>query len=162
MWILPGSDEQVHLGWQVLDQEGKDTVNRFCINSVVVVEDKDEIVRDSGDFIDQSRQNRFDGWRLGGLERPQHSSPDVLRNRLQGSDEVGKKARGVAIPFVQRQPGDRPPATGDPLADQRGLAETGWSGDEGQPAVQALVEARDQAWSEDGMGPGWGCEELGR
>ena len=66
MWILPGGDDQMHLGWQVLDHEGEGTVNRFGINSVVVVEDKDEIIRDVGDLVEQGRQDRF-GRRLGGL-----------------------------------------------------------------------------------------------
>ena len=72
MWILTGGDDQVHLGWQVLEQKGEGLVNRFGINQVVVVQDEDEIVRDGGDFIEQGRQNRF-GWRwLRGLEHSQH------------------------------------------------------------------------------------------
>ena len=62
--ILTGGDDQVHLRRQVLEQKGEGSVNRFGINHVVVVKDEDEIVRDSGDFIEQGRQNRF-GRRLG-------------------------------------------------------------------------------------------------
>jgi len=60
MWILTGGDDQVHLGWQVLEQKGEGMVNRFGINHVVVVKNEDEIVRDGGDFIEQGCQNRFD------------------------------------------------------------------------------------------------------
>jgi hypothetical protein len=52
----------VHLWWQVLEQKGEGMVNRFGLNNVVVVKDEGEIVRDGGDFIEQSCQNRF-GWR---------------------------------------------------------------------------------------------------
>ena len=52
----------MHLCWQVLEQKGEGMVNRFGVNNVVVVKDEDEIVRYSGDFIEEGRQNRF-GWR---------------------------------------------------------------------------------------------------
>ena len=69
MWILTGGNDQVHLWRQVLEQKGEGIVNRFGINHMVVVQDKDEMVRDGGDFIEQGCQNRF-GWRLlWGLER---------------------------------------------------------------------------------------------
>ena len=102
---------------------------------MVVVQDKDEIVRDGGDFIEQGCQNRFDGRRLRGLEHTQHPFSNIRRNRLQSSDEVRQKAGGVVIPFVQRQPGDRSLATGNPFADQRGFAKAGGGRDEGQLAA---------------------------
>jgi hypothetical protein len=45
----------------MLEQKGESFVNRFGINHMVVVQDKDEIIRDSGDFIEQGYQNRFGG-----------------------------------------------------------------------------------------------------
>ena len=102
MWILTGGDDQVHLGWQVLEQKCEGMVNRFGINHVVVVKNEDEIVRDGGDFIEQGCQNRF-GWRwLRGLKRAQHPLSNIRRNPfdfappagtsqgkcLQSSDEV--------------------------------------------------------------------------
>ena len=92
---------------------------------MVVVKNEEKIVRDGGDFIEQGGQNRFDGWRLRGLEHPQHPCSDIRRNRLQGSDEVNQKTVGVVIPFIQRQPSNRSLATGDPFADQRGFTKTG-------------------------------------
>ena len=61
--------------------------------------------------------------------------------RLQRRDEVGQKACEVAIPFVQRQPGHANPwfaslATGDPFADQRGLAKAGGCRDEREFAAR--------------------------
>ena len=107
MRILTGGDDQVHLWRQVLEQKGEGFVNRFGIDHMIVVQDKDEIVRDGGDFIEQGCQNRFD-WRwLRGLEHANTPSPILRRNRLQSRDEVSQKACGVVIPFVQRQPGDR-------------------------------------------------------
>ena len=149
MWILTRGDDQVHLGRQVLEQKGEDLVNRFGINHMVVIQDKDEIVRDGGDFIEQGCQNRFGRRWLRGLEHTQHPSPNIRLNRLQSSDEVRQKAGGVVIPFVQRQPGDRSFATGDPFADQRGFAKAGGSRDEGQFTSQTLVQSLDQARTQD-------------
>ena len=128
---------------------------------MVVVQYEDEMVRDGGDFIEQGCQNRFD-WRwLRGLERSQHSCANICRNRLQSSDEVSQKTGGVIIPFIQRQPGDRPPATGDPFADQRGFAKAGGSRDEGQfTAAETLVQPLDQARAETALGRGRGIYSL--
>jgi len=65
----------------------------------------------------------------GGLEHTQYPFSNIRRNRLQSSDEVSQKSCGVVIPFIQRQPGDRSLATGDPFADQRGFAKAGGGGD---------------------------------
>jgi 4-carboxymuconolactone decarboxylase len=40
-----------------LEQEGEDSVNRFGIDNVVVVDDQDEIDRDGRDFIEQRSQS---------------------------------------------------------------------------------------------------------
>ena len=123
---------------------------------MVIVQDQDEMIRDGGDFIEQGCQNRFGGRWLRGLERAQHPFSNIRRNRLQSSDEVSQKAGGVVIPFVQRQPGDRSLATGDPFADQRGFAKAGGGRDEGQFTMQALVQPLDQAGAEDNVRTGVG------
>ena len=57
MWILTGGDNDVHLPGQVLKQESEGLVNRFGFNRVVIIQDKDEMVRDGGNIIEQSCQN---------------------------------------------------------------------------------------------------------
>jgi len=57
VWILAGGDDQVHLWRQVLKQKGDCIIYWFGIKNVIVVKDKDEIVRDGDDFIDQGCQN---------------------------------------------------------------------------------------------------------
>ena len=150
MRVLTGGDDQVHLWRQVLDQEGEGIVDRFGIDNVVVVEDEDEIVRDGGDFVEQGRQDRFGRRGPRGSEDPQHAFSDIRRDRPQSSDEVSQKARGLVVPFVQRQPGGRSPAAGDPFAEERGLAEAGRGGDEDQSVVRTLVQPLDQAGAQDG------------
>ena len=152
-WILAGGDHQMHLRWQVLQQKGEGEVNWPGINDVVVVKDEDETVRDRGDFIEQGRQNRFGRRRLGRLEYTQHPFPNIRVNRLQTSDQVSEKACGVVIPQVQRHPGDRPLATGDPFADKRGFAKARRGRDEGQFPVRTLVQPLDQARTKDDFRP---------
>src|ERR671915_1319014 len=160
MRILTGGDDQVHPWWQMLDQKGEGIVNRSGINNVVVIEDENEIVREGGDFIEQGRQNRFGWWWLRGLEYTQHSFSNVRDNRLQSSDEVSQKACGVVIPFVQRKPGGRPLAPGEPFAEERGFTKSGGGRDEGQFAVQTLVKTLDQAGAEDDSRLRWGGIEF--
>ena len=50
------------LRWQVLEQKGEGFVNWFGIDYVVVVENDDEMIRKSGNFVEQGGQDRF-GWR---------------------------------------------------------------------------------------------------
>ena len=95
------------------------------------------------------------------MECTQHPFSDVRGNGPQSGDEVSQKACGVVIPFVQRQPGGRSLATSKPLADQRGFTEAGGGRDEGQFAVQTLVQPFDQAWAEDDSRPRWGDIEFG-
>ena len=112
--------------------------------------------------ISLSRAVRIDsvGGGCGDWSTPSTPCANSRRNRLQRSDEVGQKACGVVIPFVQRQPGGRPRAAGDPCADQRGFAKAGGGRDEGQFAVQTLVQPLDQAGAEDHVRPRWGDIEF--
>jgi len=65
---------------------------------MVVIKDKDEIVRDGGDLVEQDCQNRLGGGWLRGLEHSHRPCSNIRRNRLQRSDEVHQKACGVVIP----------------------------------------------------------------
>ena len=95
------------------------------------------------------------------MERTQHPFSNVWGNRLlQSSDEVSQKACRVVIPFVQRKPGGRSLATGEPFAKKRGFAKAGGGRDEGQSAVQTLVEPLDQAGTEDNFRLRWGDIEF--
>src|SRR5215207_8899252 len=132
----------------MLQQKGEGIVDRFGIDYVVVVEHENKIVRNGSNLVDQDRQDCFGRQWLWGVEHTRYAFPDI--DRLQSGDEVSHKACRVAVPVIQRKPGGRSPATSDPFAEERGLAKAGGGGDEGQPAVQTLVEAFDQAWARDG------------
>ena len=152
--ILTGGDDQVHLRRQVLEQKGEGMCQPVWHQSRGSRQGPGRNV--SGMVvISLSRAVSIDsvGGGCGDWSTPSTPSPICRRNRLQSSDEVGQKACGVVIPFVQRQPGHRPVATGDPFADQRGFAEAGGGGDEGQFAVQPLVQPLDQAGAKNNLRP---------
>jgi hypothetical protein len=67
--IGASGNHQTHVIWQVIEQKFKGIVNRLGGDEVVVIEDEDKAMWDSRNLVDQGRQNRFNRWRLGRLER---------------------------------------------------------------------------------------------
>jgi hypothetical protein len=65
---------------------------------------------------------------LGRLERCQQLSAYSYPDSLERFAKVGNETRRIVIPFIQQQPGDRPPAARDPFADEGGLIKTGRGG----------------------------------
>ena len=116
---------------------------------------------DSHDFVDQRRQDCLNSGRRGGTEHRQGSFASPWLCLLQRGSQVRPEARRVIVPFVQREPGDGPPAAGGPLAQQRGLAKAGRGGDEREFAVQARVQPLDQARTRDQLGPDGGDIQFG-
>src|SRR5205823_10844388 len=64
-----------------------------------------------------------------------------------------QKPCGVVLPFVQCQPGGRLLDSLDPCTDQRGFPKASGGSDEGQFAVQPLVEPLEQAGAADNVRP---------
>ena len=67
-------------------------------DKVVVVEDKDDSLRESCDLVEYSGQNRLRGRLLGRLEELQHILTQAGVHRLKGGNQVGPKA-GLVIVF---------------------------------------------------------------
>ena len=145
----------------MVEQEGDCLVDRFGVNEMIVVEDEQERVREGGDVVEQGNKDRFDLRWLGGLEGTQRPFPNLWRHCPERGDQVFEEARRVAIGFVEREPGDRTIATGDPFAEQGGFAKARRGGDEGDFVVQAIVETRDESRPGDSPWPGPGDIEFG-
>jgi hypothetical protein len=153
----------------VVEQKGESVVDWLSRDEVIVVEDEDKSLRHGGNLVDQSGQDRVDAWWLGRLECcPGRLSDTGLAEAwdgLQGADQVGPKARRIIVALVEREPGDVRTrlAAGDPLADQRGLAKAGRGRDEGEFALEALIQSLDQARARDPLRvwPGGGDIEFG-
>jgi len=85
----------------VLKQIGDGFVNRFGINHVVVVKDKDKSsVREVISFIKAVKIDSVDGG-IGDWSAANTPVPRFRRNRLQSSYEVSQKACCVFIPFIE-------------------------------------------------------------
>ncbi len=146
----------------MLDQKGQCIVDRLGVNDMIVIKDEDEIFRGGCDLIDQGCQKRLGRWRPGKyLERTHHPFPDIRHNRPQSRDEASQKARGVAIPLVQRQPGGRRPHTATHSPSSVVLPNPA-GGNERQAAMQTLVQTLGQAGAWHGFRPRRGDIELGR
>src|SRR5574341_58400 len=130
MRVLTGSNDQMQLRRQVLDQKVEGFLDRFGINDMEIIKNEDEIVRDGSDFIEQGCQYRFSRRRLRGADHMEQSFAHCGSNRLQSSDKVHEKASRISIPVIQRQPGNRMLATGDPFTDQRRFSKASGSRDE--------------------------------
>ena len=85
--------------------------------------------------------------------RPAYAN--VFLYRLECCNQVCQETRWVVVAAVQCEPGARLPASGNPCAQQRGLAKTGRCGDEGESLspVQPLVQPLDQSRPGDQLGP---------
>jgi hypothetical protein len=134
--VLPGDDHQMQGRRQVLQQKGQGLVHRLAVDGVVVVQRQDQATWQRRELVQHDGQDRIGRRRLRGLQRGQRALAHAGDNRLQRGDQIGKKANGVAVPFVQRQPGDprlwrliqekRGSRQGcEPCADQGGFAGAG-------------------------------------
>ena len=132
----------------MVEQKSKGLVNRLRFDNVVVVEHEHELVRDGGDVIQQRPQRRLDRWRLGRIQQREGILANPRLHRLQCSDEVSPEQRWLIVVLVKRDPCPRPFAgrgSCQPFSQHRRLAETRRRGDQGQLALDPLVQALDQS-----------------
>src|SRR5438034_9643490 len=74
--------------------------------------------------------------------------PDCAQVRiigLQGGKQVREEACWFIVLWFEREPGDRDGTRGQPVGEQRGLAEADRCRNEDQGSLHALLEALDQA-----------------
>jgi hypothetical protein len=128
--VLAGADHQVHLRREVLEQEGHAGPEFGAVDEVVVVQHQVDVVRDGAELVDHRGQDSLDRW-LARLQERKRTGADAWSHRLQGRDHGGPERGGLAVALLQGQPRHRPlRAGGQPLSQQRRLAEAGRSRDE--------------------------------
>ena len=101
-----GSDDQMQLRQQMVEQKGKSVVDRLSRDEVIIVENEGKSFRHRGNLVDRSRQERLDCKWLGGLQGRDDRLADVLVDSLCGRDEIGQEVGWIIIALIQRQPGD--------------------------------------------------------
>ena len=85
----------------MVEQKGEDLVNRCGFDGVVIVKDKNQVIWENRNLIEQGGQNCFDVDLTRGLQRGQYPCSNVALNSLQGSDKVGQETGQVIVPFIQ-------------------------------------------------------------
>jgi hypothetical protein len=143
-----GTDHQVHVRREVLEQVGHARLDVRPVDEVVVVEHQVDVVRHGAELVEHRSDDGADG-RLSRLQQRERIPPGAGHNPFQGRDDVGPEGRGPAVALVQRHPGGEPVlrfGVREPLRQQRRLAESGRCGDERkpglEPAAQALAQPR--------------------
>ena len=151
--VGPAGDHQVQLRREVVEQEGHRVVDLARLDDVVVVEDQHDVPVDGAEVVEEGGEHRLHGQRLRCLEELEGAGAHRRSEGPEPGDDVGPEVRRVVVAGVQRQPrrgARRPPAAvGQPLREQRGLAEARRGGDEHElgagPAVQTLPQPRPRA-----------------
>ncbi|MDQ4068558.1 MAG: hypothetical protein M3203_03640, partial [Actinomycetota bacterium] len=112
---------------EVLDQEEHRLLNVEGLDDVVVVQHQDDIVGERFEVVEQAGDDRFQRRRRG-LQCAQCVGSYISGSDLaHGGDDIGPEQRRVAVTPVERQPRRLRLGAfgGEPLREQRGLAEAG-------------------------------------
>ena len=73
---------------------------------MVIVEHQDDRLGPAREGVDQVCEDQFRRQRLARTEQVERLDPETGVKGLQGSDDIGEKAREVIVAFIERQPGD--------------------------------------------------------
>ncbi len=96
-------------------------------HDLVIVQDENEVFLSSGSprqqVVDQKRQHGLQQWRLKWVVQHLPGRAQVRVIGLQGGKQVREEAHWFIILWFEREPGDRDGTRGQPVGEQRGLAE---------------------------------------
>ena len=172
--VVAREEDQMHLGWHVLDEQSDGGLDSRCVDGVVVVENHGEGLGRLGDLVDNSlheclRRRSLCGFGGNGRGAKAGAHP------LQGSAQVVEEGCKVIVALVQVNPGARAWRAAlcfrslQPFGDERGLAVARRCGDKGKAMAlaESVVQVLDQPRPMDKIGPEWwyeqlSCQETGR
>lgn len=160
--VGPRADDDMDVGRQVIDEESELLVDVPPVDQVEVVQDQDEGCLTSGELVEEDRHEALVRLHRRGQIGKRRASPG--RGRLQCGDDVGPERRGLAVAFIEREPGDRQTwrrRVGQPIGEQRRLAKARWRRDEGEPGLEAAVEQRAKPRSRHDTGSQEGQVQFG-
>ena len=150
---------------EVVQQKAERLVDRRLFYQMVIVEDKNCVLRHVRGGLDERCQHRLALRRWAAEKSPQLALHNPRLRRLPRSQQVAEEALDIIIPFVERQPGDRVGAGTRPLGEQRRLAVAGGSRNQEQFIVgDSALESVDEVFAGDeDRWPGWnahfGCQK---
>ena len=141
-----GAEHDVDVGREVLQQEGQPLVDLVVVDQVVVVEDQPHLARCCGQLVEQSGEHKV-GRQWGGGDELQRTRANAGHGALEGAHDVRPERRRLVVRLVEREPRYGAVAVGclpKPLGEERRLAESRRSGDQGQFGLSSATQMRDQ------------------
>ena len=143
--IRPGADHQVQAWWRVLQQCRQELVHLSFGDLMVVVEDKNEVLRQIQELIAERGAERLRGM-LMVLNRPQGRVADRT-DHLHRRDQLRYETIKIVVVRIKRVPGRLDRCVGEPVREKGRLAKTGRSDDEDERAVQAQIQLPGKPWA---------------
>ena len=147
---------------EMVEQEGHRIVDFVRVDDVIVVEGQYEQTVETVEVVEQAHHHSAGHRAAAGLQESGRIDPDTGCGGLYGGDQVGQEEPRVAVLGVEGDPGDAagpgvrgslPP--GEPLAQQRRLAEPGRRADEDQTRQRAGLPRQliDEPRTRDELAP---------
>ena len=162
--IVSGGEDEVEGRGEVVEEAGEEPVDGGGGGGVVVIQDQDPGSLVRGQLVQQGGEEGVGGRGQGGGEEGGEEAGAQGRHQgVQGGEQAGEEAGGVALGRLQGEPGD---GSGggefrEPGGEEGGFAEAGGSGEQGEAAGDARVQAVEQAEASDQMGPWSRPSEFG-
>ncbi len=101
------------------------------LDDVIVIQDQDQRVGESGDIVYQADHGGFSGAQLGGADDVAGFVAHLVAHGLNRGDEVGPEPDRVVVALVEGEPGRCMTGLGQPAGDQGGFSESRRGRDEG-------------------------------
>src|SRR2546421_7181579 len=128
-WIGAARDEQVQLGWAVLQKLGDGVLERLKRDGVVVVQHQEELATGSaGQVARELCEDSREGEALQTMWRGEvrlDTSPKRGITSLESGQQRGEEALRVVLLLVQGEPGGGHSTASQKLGHERGFAEAG-------------------------------------
>jgi hypothetical protein len=113
---------------------------------MVVVQDEQQVAAAPlGEFVDEQREHGRQGQAARRSQQRTRTASQCGITRLERRQDGSQKAQRVVVLRIQRQPGNRQPASGQKLGQQRGFAEARRGTQQDEGLREARREALDQA-----------------
>ena len=144
----------------MLNERGHAFVDPLVLDRLIVVQHKDELLRDVRELVDQRRKSLLKEVDARRAQRRKRGCADPGQHRPQGLDDVHPEPRGIVVTRLQRQPGRRALfcCGRRPLRHERRLSATSRTIDQRKRLRHARRKGVDQTVTDNETGRARDCE----
>src|ERR1700733_4222862 len=134
----------------MLDERGHAFVNPLVFDRVIVLQHKNELLRDVRKLVDQRRESLLNEVDAGRAQHRQRSLADPGQHGPERLDDVHPEPRGIVVIGLQPEPGQRALFSyrRHPLHHEHRLSAASGTVDQRKRLRQTLGECRDQAFAD--------------